>query len=72
MPFDLDGQQELLEHEPRMLQMTTNIEQMNANMEKMRADIRSDRLKVTLQVIATFIAGIGVGVGLLSYFGHGH
>jgi uncharacterized membrane protein YoaK (UPF0700 family) len=75
----LTDDQEQLEHELRVRQMTTNIEQMNANIEKMRHDIRLSEKQLARQTVALVVTAMGVVVGAFAagaawwnYFGSHH
>ncbi len=72
MPLTPD--QEQLEHDLRIRQMSTNIEQMNQNIDKMRADMRADARRIAWQTFSALTAAFAAGVGglalVLNYLSH--
>ena len=68
MPLTAD--QELIEHELRVAQMQINITKMATDMRMEERKLARQTYSIIAQVIGVFIAGVGVGIGLLSFFGH--
>jgi hypothetical protein len=65
-----NADQELLEHELRIRQATTNIEQMTANIDHMSVDMTSDRTRITLHVVGLAVTMFAAGIAAATHFGH--
>jgi hypothetical protein len=75
----LTDDQEQLEHELRVEQMTVNIDAGRVNIEKMRFDIEQSNKQLRRQTVAIVVTAMGVVVGAFAagaawwnYFGSHH